>query len=495
MNSTLSRRRALRSSGLMLAALGVSSTGLGLLIRPAFAQEARLTFNDQTAVAVTIYNENLALVKDQRNASLAQGLNNIAFIDVSGQMRPETALLHAAGEKLILLEQNFEFDLLTHEKLLEKSVGQTVTVIKTNPATGAETVEEARVLSVAGGLVLKIGDRIETQYPGRVVFDRIPPELRARPTLVLTVESPSAGAAASTAQLSHRRPGLEGRLCRRTRRRRKDRRSQRLGDAHQHQRHLLSRRQAATGRRRGEPSAADDGKGDAHHGHGRRFTGAAMAEEALFEYHLYTLSRPTTIADNQTKQVALLSGSGVPVRKELRFVNISQAYNYPMAEQPRVNATVRLMFDNKEQDKLGMPLPMGIVRVYKNDSSGQALFVGEDRIAHTPKGETVKLALGQAFDVTAQPKQTEFEQLSDRIFEAAFEIEIKNAKKEAVTVRDRREHSRHVGDPERKPPPREGRCLPGRLERRRARGGREHAEVQSTGEVLVLATKTSNLPP
>ncbi len=163
--------------------------------------------------------------------------------------------------------------------------------------------------------------------------------------------------------------------------------------------------------------------------------GARMAEEALFEYHLYTLSRPTTIADNQTKQVALLSGSGVPVRKELRFVNISQAYNYPMAEQPRVNATVRLMFDNKEQDKLGMPLPMGIVRVYKNDSSGQALFVGEDRIAHTPKGETVKLALGQAFDVTAQPKQTEFEQLSDRIFEAAFEIEIKNAKKEAVTVR------------------------------------------------------------
>ena len=144
MNSMLSRRRALRSSGLMLAALGVSSTGIGLLLRPAFAQEARLTFNDQTAVAVTIYNENLALVKDRRNASLVQGLNNIAFIDVSGQMRPETALLHAEGEKLTLLEQNFEFDLLTHEKLLEKSVGQTVTVIKTNPATGAETVEEAR---------------------------------------------------------------------------------------------------------------------------------------------------------------------------------------------------------------------------------------------------------------------------------------------------------------------------------------------------------------
>jgi len=436
MNSMLSRRRALRSSGLMLAALGASSTGLGLLLRPAFAQEARLTFNDQTAVAVTIYNENLALVKDRRNAPLVQGLNNIAFIDVSGQMRPETALLHAEGEKLTLLEQNFEFDLLTHEKLLEKSIGQTVTVIKTNPATGAETVEEAKVLSVAGGLVLRIGDRIETQYPGRVVFDRIPPELRARPTLVLTVESLSA--ALRQVQLSYLTGGLAWKadyvaelaadektvdlsgwvtLTNTSGTFYRDAKLQLVaGEVNQVQ--PMMEKEMRT-------MAMADAAAPA----------PAMAEEALFEYHLYTLSRPTTIADNQTKQVALLSGSGVPVRKELRFVNISQAYNYPMAEQPRVNATVRLMFDNKEQDKLGMPLPMGIVRVYKNDSSGQALFVGEDRIAHTPKGETVKLALGQAFDVTAQPKQTEFEQLSDRVFEAAFEIEIKNAKKEAVTVR------------------------------------------------------------
>ena len=435
MNSMLSRRRALRSSGLMLAALGVSSTGLGLLLRPAFAQEARLTFNDQTAVAVTIYNENLALVKDRRNASLVQGLNNIAFIDVSGQMRPETALLHADGEKLTLLEQNFEFDLLTHEKLLEKSVGQNVTVIKTNPATGAETVEVAKVLSVAGGLVLKIGDRIETQYPGRVVFDRIPAELRARPTLVLTVDSPTA--ALRLVELSYLTGGLSWKadyvaelaadektielsgwvtLTNTSGTFYRDARLQLVaGEVNQVQPMMEK-----------EMRTMDMAAGS---------QAPAMAEEGLFEYHLYTLQRPTTIADNQTKQVALLSGSGVPVRKELRFVNISQAYNYPMAEQPRVNATVRLMFDNKEQDKLGMPLPMGIVRVYKNDSSGQAIFVGEDRIAHTPKGETVKLALGQAFDVTAQPKQTEFEQLSDRIFEAAFEIEIKNAKKEAVTVR------------------------------------------------------------
>lgn len=435
MNSMLSRRHALRSSGLMLAALGATSSGLGLIARPAFAQEVRLTYNDQTAVAVTIYNENLALVKDRRKAALAQGLNAIAFVDVSGQMRPETALLHAEGAKLNLLEQNFEFDLLTQEKLLEKSVGEMVKVIKTNPATGAETVEEARVLSVAGGLVLKIGDRIETAYPGRVVFDRIPPELRARPTLVLTLESPDA--AERQVELSYLTGGLGWKADYVAELAADEKTLDLSGWVTLTNTSGTFYREAKLQLVAGEvnqvqPMMEKEMRTMATDGVA---ASAPMAEEALFEYHLYTLQRPTTILDNQTKQVALLSGSGVAVRKELRFVNISQAYNYPMAEQPRVNATVRLMFDNKEADKLGMPLPMGIVRVYKNDSAGQAIFVGEDRIAHTPKGETVKLALGQAFDVTAQPKQTGFEQLSDRVFEAAFEIEIKNAKKESIVAR------------------------------------------------------------
>jgi len=159
-----------------------------------------------------------------------------------------------------------------------------------------------------------------------------------------------------------------------------------------------------------------------------------MSQEALFEYHLYTLERPTTIADNQTKQVALLSGSGIPVTKEYRFVNIANAYDYAQAETRRVNAAVRIAFDNSEAARLGLPLPGGTVRVYKNDSGGQALFVGEDAIQHTPKGETVRLTLGQAFDVTARAKQTAFRRISDRVFEAAYEIEVKNAKTEDVTV-------------------------------------------------------------
>ena len=159
-----------------------------------------------------------------------------------------------------------------------------------------------------------------------------------------------------------------------------------------------------------------------------------MAEEALFEYHLYSLDRPTTIAQNQTKQVAMLSGSGIPVRKEYRFTGLSQAYDYQSGDEQRVNAQVRLVFDNNEASKLGMPLPKGIIRVYKDDSNGQALFVGEDEIEHTPKNEVVRLNLGQAFDVTARSRQTDYQKLGAHNYEVAFSVEIKNAKKQAITA-------------------------------------------------------------
>lgn len=430
MNQRTSRRRMLLAS----AGLVVAVVSFGLIAPPARAQETRVTQADQTEVAVTIYNENLALVKDRRRVTLAPGIQNLAFIDVSAQLRPETALLHSDGGQLGVLEQNFEFDLLTPEKILEESVGDTVKVIKTNPATGAETVEEARVLSVANGLVLKIGDRIETAYPGRVVFDKVPPRLRARPTLVLELQNGNPGE--QQVELSYLTGGLAWKadyvaeLA-------PDEKTMDLsgwvtltntsGSAYNDAKLQLVAGNVNQVRPVMEQAAKSMVLGGA--------AGAPpMAQEELFEYHLYTLGRPTTIGDNQTKQVAMLSGAGIPVVKEYRLVNIGTAYNYPLGDMARVNATVRMAFDNKEADHLGMPLPKGTVRVYKNDSGGQALFVGEDAIDHTPKGETVHLDLGQAFDVTAQPKQTEFEQLSDRVFEAAFEIEVKNAKKEPVTV-------------------------------------------------------------
>ncbi|MGH6938255.1 DUF4139 domain-containing protein, partial [Hypericibacter sp.] len=161
----------------------------------------------------------------------------------------------------------------------------------------------------------------------------------------------------------------------------------------------------------------------------------AMTEEALFEYHLYTLGRPTTIAENQTKQVALLSAASVPVDKEFRFTNLTaRGYTYDIGDQERVNATVYVSFVNNDASHMGMPLPKGTIRVYKADSDGQVQFVGEDAIDHTPKNEDVRLTLGQAFDVTAHARQTKYEKISDSVYESAYEVELKNAKKEPVTV-------------------------------------------------------------
>jgi hypothetical protein len=159
-----------------------------------------------------------------------------------------------------------------------------------------------------------------------------------------------------------------------------------------------------------------------------------VQQEAAFEYHLYTLERPATIAENQTKQVALMSAGAIPVSKEYRFVRAVNEQDWQFAEPQRVNATVRLSFENTEAAHLGRPLPGGIVRVYKADSLGRAIFVGEDLIQHTPENESVKLTLGQAFDVTATGKPTEFQKISDRVWEAAFEIAIKNAKPTPITA-------------------------------------------------------------
>ena len=175
------------------------------------AGAAAQTDPDATAqgdVSVTIYNDGQALVQDVRQLNIASGRSTIAFPDVSAMIRPETLSFAAADTGIV--EQNFDFDLLTPAKLMEKAIGQAVTLVRTNPATGAETRERATVLSVAGGAVVQIGDRIEVLrddgLPVRVIFDRVPPNLRARPTLSVTVESSRGGT--RPASIRYLTPGL-----------------------------------------------------------------------------------------------------------------------------------------------------------------------------------------------------------------------------------------------------------------------------------------------
>ncbi len=408
------------------------------------ADEIRSTLGDQQSVAVTIYNGDLALVKDQRKVKLQNGLNNLALRDVSAQIRPETALLRSISHagSFSTLEQNFDFDLLTPEKLLEKYVGKNVLVVKTHPTTGAETTEQATVLSANNGVVLKIGNRIETGIPGRIVYADVPANLRDRPTLVTKLNNKNA--AEQTLELSYLTGGLDWKadyvaelspkedsldlsgwvtLTNTSGATYNNAKLQLVaGDVNRVQQY----RQPMVKAMRMDAMVAE--------------ASAPMAEESLLEYHLYTLDRPTTIAENQTKQVALLSASGVPARKELLLGGADYYYSSSYGDLgQKMKVSVFVEFDNKEAAKMGIPLPKGTMRVYKKDSQGNAQFVGEDHIDHTPKNETIRLKLGEAFDVTADKKQTDFKTLprpskGNSAFETAYEIVLKNAKKERVTV-------------------------------------------------------------
>lgn len=400
--------------------------------------ELRSTFEDQQSVAVTIYNHDLALVKDVRNIKLSTGLNVVALRDVSAQIRPETALLRSINVpgSLTLLEQNFDYDLLTPSKMLEKFVGKTVTIIKTNPATGAETAEKATVLSANNGVVLKIGNRIETGLPGRIVYDDVPNNLRDRPTLITQVNNN--GKENQTVELSYLTGGLGWKADYVAELNAKEDSlalsgwitlSNMSGASYQNAKLQLVAgdiNQVQPNRPMAKMMRGDVMMAEA---------AAPMIEEGLLEYHLYRLERPTTIAENQIKQVALLSEADIPARKSLLLRGADDDYSHPYGEiSSKLKVDVFVEFDNKQAAKLGMPLPKGMMRVYKKDSQGNAQFVGEDAIDHTPKNEVVRLKLGSAFDVTADKKQTDFQKVSDSEYKSAFQITLNNAKKEAVTV-------------------------------------------------------------
>jgi hypothetical protein len=428
-------------------------TGMALLALLLFAGGALAgsgekvsTLEDQKEVAVTIYNENLALVKDKRTLTLPKGENTLAFREVSGRMLPETALLQSSSgqHNIEVIEQNFDFELLTPKKLLEKYVGRNIGVVKTHPTTGEETVEEASVLSSNNGVVLRVGDRIETGLSGgRLIFPDVPDNLRDKPTLVMQLISKTDSP--QDLELSYLTGGLGWKadyvaelnndetklnllgwvtLTNTSGTSYNNARLQLVaGDVHQVQ-PVFDKRMR--GDRVEMAYAAEE---------------PAMAQESLFEYHLYTLGRSTNILESQTKQVALLQAENISSSKEYLLKGQNYYYRSRAGDLgSKIKVAVYLSFENTKGDNLGMPLPKGVVRVYKQDKSGSVQFVGEDRIDHTPENETVRLKLGNAFDIKADRKQTDFKKLAgssayNYIFESSYLIELKNGKDEEVTVR------------------------------------------------------------
>jgi hypothetical protein len=375
---------------------------------PALAQGDSLAEpNAQGDLSVTIYNNNQALVQDVRQIAIAKGRSRIEFPDVSAMIRPETLSFAAPGTGIV--EQNFDFDLLTPEKLMEKAIGQTVTLLRTNPATGVETRERAKVLSTAGGVVVQIGERIEVLrddgLPVRVIFDQVPPNLRARPTLSVTLNSDRDGT--RPASLRYLTPGLgwaadyvalydDGKgtidmqgwvtLTNQT------------GTTFQNADTLLvaGNPASATSNRNQYGEAAVYRRPPA--APGKFVPGAETANrERLGDFYLYPIAGRTTIANNQTKQVGFLDVQGVPARKVYgRTVDWLSNDGQPVA------VASQIAFKTSKEGGLGDALPAGTVRFYQRDQQGNPQFIGENGIGHTPMGSELTLSTGDAFDIYAQ---------------------------------------------------------------------------------------------
>jgi hypothetical protein len=409
-----------------------------LAVQPVIPSPSQTAQGD---VSVTIYNNNRALVEDKRVLDLPAGRSRQEFRDVSAQIEPATVTLNGRG--IGVVEQNFDFDLLSPAALMQKAVGQTVTLVRTNPATGVETRERARILAVNGGVVMQIGDRIEVLrddgIPARVIFDRVPETLRPRPTLSVTVNADGGGRRPVT--LTYLTPGLgwaadyvalfdeaNGRM-----------------DV---QGWITLTNNSGTPYVNASTLLVAGAVGQAGHYRGDMYGGGypppppppppdgmyrpgteTAPRERLGDFYLYPLPERTTIADKQTKQVSFLDVQNTPAARGYEFRN---GWLSTADQALSVNSVLR--FSSSRSQGLGDALPAGIMRVYQRDARGNPQFVGEHRIGHTPMGSDIGLATGLAFDVKVRPIVTERTRLSSDRWRTRMRYELTNAGPRPVTV-------------------------------------------------------------
>jgi hypothetical protein len=388
------------------------------------------------AVSVTIYADDLALVQDRRDMEIKDGRQRLEFQDVSAQIRPETVSLTAAD--ISIIEQNFDFDLLTPAKLMEKAVGREVTIVRVNPATGAETRELAQVLATNGGVVLKIGQRIEVLrddgLPVRVIFDQVPDNLRARPTLSVTVMSSHAGTRRAT--LSYLTPGLGWRADYVALYSESDGKLDVQGWVTLTNSSGTSYDNAQTLLVAGAPSLSGAGAPPNYYRQPQRRPNLQAAgtesgnRERLGDFYLYPLADRTTIANLQTKQVSFLDVHGVPAEHGYEYRN-----SWLATTETPASANSIYSFSTSTHAGLGDQLPAGILRFYMRDKRGDPQFIGESQIDHTPMGSTLSLATGEAFDVKVKSTVDKRTRLTTFDWQTDMRYELTNALPHPVVVK------------------------------------------------------------
>lgn len=400
------------------------------------------TQDDQAGVALTIYNVNLGLVKDIRRIKLINGISDLRFMDVAAQINPASIQIRSLvnPNSLQVLEQNYEYDLLNPQKLLDKYVGKDVKLYTKNLYTEREELVIATLLSNNGQPIFKIGNEITFGHPGRIIFPGMPENLNAKPTLVWMLENslPSTQMIEATYLTS----GINWRSDYVVTLNDRDDKADLSGwvtiDNHSGAAYKNAKLKLVAG----DVNKVRDK--EEYEGKMRRIAEVAalkapapqFKEDAFFEYHIYTLERPATVKDNQTKQISLVSASDIPVKKELVYYGANYYYYSAYSEvisNKKIGVFVEI--NNTKESNLGMPLPKGTVRVYKADKEGSLQFVGEDSIDHTPKNEKVRVKLGDAFDVVGSRKQMDWKKIAYDTYEASFEVSLRNHKKEEVVVK------------------------------------------------------------
>jgi hypothetical protein len=400
------------------------------------------TLNDQTDLSVTVYNSNIALVRDVRNLTLPNGQFRLKLMDIAATVNPATVHFRSLNEpeKLSVIEQNYEYDLLEPAKLLNKYVGKEVTLVRSVMENGSTKHEEVKATLLANnnGPVWKIGNDIVTGgYAESYRFPEVPANLFDRPTLLMSLEN--SGARKQQIEASYLAGNLSWNSDYVLTVSRDDKNADLDGWV------TLTNNSGTAFHNAKLQLVAGDLNRVQPAGQAMEMNMAASAkavrrdqfvQENFSEYHLYSLGRKTSVEDKETKQISLLQGSDIPITK--RLVVNGQNFYYHNQQNPGMplkdDVMVYYKFKNEEKSGLGMPMPAGTVRVYQKDSKGSLLFVGEDRIDHTPKDETLNVHIGNAFDVVSERKQTDYKRIDTHTWEMEFEITLRNHKDSAISV-------------------------------------------------------------
>ena len=396
------------------------------------------TIDDQKSVEVTVYNNNLGLIKDTRNIDLPVGVGELRFMDVASSIMPVTVHIKSLNQpnKFFILEQNYEYDLMDQDKLLDKYVGKKIKLIDSNQYQDRKDIIEAELLSNNKGQIYRIDNEIYLGHPGYKVLPEIPENLIAKPTLMWLYENSTNSP--HSIEVSYLTNNIGWKADYVLVLNQDDSKGDLSGWVTLNNRSGAIYKDAKLKLVAGEVNRAKDKVQYMDYEVRSPSLGRSreqFKEKSFFEYHIYDLERKTTIKDNQTKQVSLLEASDIKTEKELLVYGLKRWYTRQYREDnPKQPVNVYIKFKNEKNNNLGMPLPAGIMRLYKEDDEKSLQFIGEDRIEHTPKDEEIRLKIGEAFDVVCERVQTDYKQITTRLYETEWEVTLRNHKEEDVVV-------------------------------------------------------------